>query len=520
MRVQILNDNHPIRLDSAIRFVRELGVFAFIFAVGLTIRFPFFFPAVLDWDESTFILIGQSAVDGFLPNEIAADVKPALLFWWFGAVIELFGKSILAVRFAGFFWLVLTGYLLYRAALRITYNRLGGIFAGAILIVASSAYSLNVSTEHLAVLPMAGAILVLGDNGRRLRSVFLGGILLGLASTFRLNLVYLCFVVGVFLCSQGSRASAEAFLYAALKRGVWFSFGLLAPHLLSFLPYLVSGHSQLWIEVYEAAISYSEEQRSFANNVVKTLLQSSADLIGATMWGSAILGAFIISRRWRDLSPERRANWLLCGAFVLGSFLSIVMTGPLYSHYFIQLVPGLSMFAAAIFIPPRKAFCSLKAGGAKLVLGIALIALATFRTAAAEWSALTNRFWVGEPLSYGTAYEIANLIRSQGTEDYSLFMMTDHLVYWLLGRYPPTRLATHPSALAKPFVRRYFEPDSNTTQDALRSVFLRKPTFVVWRPDFRYSPDVHFMEQELTTAYTLVARIEGREVWERASFRD
>jgi hypothetical protein len=29
-------------------------------------------------------------------------------------------------------------------------------------------------------------------------------------------------------------------------------------------------------------------------------------------------------------------------------------------------------------------------------------------------------------------------------------MMSDHLAYWLLGAYPPTRLSTHPSVLTKP----------------------------------------------------------------------
>jgi 4-amino-4-deoxy-L-arabinose transferase-like glycosyltransferase len=501
-----------IEQNAQIRLVRELGIIAFITAIGLAIRLPFFFPAVIDWDESTFIIIGQSTVDGFLPYQIAWDGKPPFLFWWFGAAIELFGKTIPAVRFAGFLWLVLSAYLLYWAAFSITRNRLGGLFAAGMFIVASSAYALNVSTEHLALLPMTGALLVLLDGGRQLRSVFLGGLLLGLACMFRLNLVYLCLITGLFLCSQGPYASLKSFLYRALKKGAWFSVGVLLPTLLGFLPYLLSGHSQLWVTVYEAAVSYSGEQRSFAN-VAYTLRESSTGFVGATMWGAAILGAFIISRRWRDLCPERQSNWLLCATFVLGSFLSIVMTGPVYRHYFVQLAPGLSMFAAATFIPLGKA-CSVpsslsKIDSAKFVFGSVLIALAIFQTADAGWRELTRRLWADEPLSYGEEYEIADFIRSQGTEDYSLFMMDDNLVYWLLGRYPPTLLATHPSALGKPFVRRYLEPNSVTTEDALRSVFLREPTFVVWRPNLFYlsAADVRFLEQELMTDYVLVGQI-------------
>jgi 4-amino-4-deoxy-L-arabinose transferase-like glycosyltransferase len=513
-----MKDNRVIGADSfLVRLRRELGILLFISVVGLAIRLPFFFPAVINWDESTFIIIGQSAVDGFLPNEIAWDGKPAFLFWWFGGAIALFGKTIPAVRFAGFMWLLLSAYLLYRAAFLITDSRLGGAFAAAMLIVAGSAYSLNVSSEHLALLPMTGSILVLLNNSRRMPAIFLGSILLGFACMFRLNLVYLCFVIGAYLCVHRS-TSWETFLNGALKRGALFSFGILTPLLLSFPPYLFTGHSHLWITVYEAAAHmYSDEQRSFARAVVETLHKSSTNLAGVTMWGSAILGAFIIARRWRDLGPERRSDWLMCGAFVVGSFLSIVETGRTYEHYFIQLVPGLSMFAAAAFILPCKAFGLSKADWTKLVFGTVLIVLVIFRTAAAEWSVLAQRFWRGEPLSYGVEYDIADKIRSQGIEDFSLFMMDNHLVYWLLGRYPPTRLATHPSALGKQFVRKYLEPASYTTEDALRSVFRREPTFVVWRPNLGYldQPSVRFVQQELTNAYVLIGQIGSTQVYRR-----
>ncbi len=505
-------DNLPVRLW------RELGVLIFISAIGLAIRFPFFFPAVIDWDESTFILVGQSAVNGFLPYEIAWDIKPPFVYWWFGAAIELFGKSIPAVRLAGFIWLALSGYVLYRAAVSITESRLGGIFGVAMLIVATSTYSPYVSTEHLAVLPMAGAILVLQGGLQPLRSIFLAGVLLGFACMFRLNLIFLCFFIGAFLCAQTPRRSWEAFLCGVLKRGASFSVGLLTPAFLSFLPYLLSGHWLLWIRFYEVALSYSDAQRSLAKNTIDTLRASVHSVAGTTMWGAAILGAFIVFRHWSDLSPVRRSNWVLCGVFVLGSFLSIIMTGLVFPHYFTQLAPGLSMFAAAALSPRGKAFGLSKVDLTKFAVGSILIGIAIFRTAAAEWNTLTNRLWAGEPLPYGTAYDIANFIKRQSTtEDFSLFMLDNHLVYWLLDRYPPTLLATQPSNLVKPFIRRYLEADSETTEDAFRSVFLREPTFVVWHPHSWYldTAATSFLQEELATAYKLVAVIGRDQVFQR-----
>jgi hypothetical protein len=101
-------------------------------------------------------------------------------------------------------------------------------------------------------------------------------------------------------------------------------------------------------------------------------------------------------------------------------------------------------------------------------------------------------------------------------------MMDNHLVYWLLGRYPPTRLGTHPSALSKPFIRKYLEPDSETTEDVLRSAFLREPTFVVCRPNLWYlnAAAVRFLEHELTTAYVLAGHIGSAQVFSAHSARN
>src|SRR5262249_50422986 len=155
------------------------------------------------------------------------------------------------------------------------------------------------------------------------------------------------------------------------------------------------------------------------------------------------------------------------------SFLSIVLTGPSFAHYFVQLVPGLAIFAAGIFIPLRMR--SWKEETVKFCIGSALITLAIFQITAAEWAMIADRFRAGKSLSWGTPYDIADFIKGQKLKDYSIFMLDNQLVYWLLDQYPPTPLATHPSLLIKPSTRNYFEPESKTTEDALRKIFLQQP---------------------------------------------
>ena len=118
--------------------------------------------------------------------------------------------------------------------------------------------------------------------------------------------------------------------------------------------------------------------------------------------------------------PSKR---LLCGAFVLGSFLSIVMTGTVYGHYFVQLVPGLSMFAAATFIPRGKALASWKADGAKFAFGIALIALTIRR------HRLVALIGLDDP-AFCSAVNIVNLICEPSRANHFAFCQSAR--YWVL----------------------------------------------------------------------------------------
>ena len=69
-------------------------VASYLLLLAIIVRLPFFFKDVIDWDESTYILMGQSVLDGHLPYTELWDLKPPgafliyavsmlfLLFYW------------------------------------------------------------------------------------------------------------------------------------------------------------------------------------------------------------------------------------------------------------------------------------------------------------------------------------------------------------------------------------------------------------------------------------------------------
>src|SRR4029077_301931 len=124
-------------------------------------RFPFYFASVIDWDESTFILMGQNLLDGNLPYVELWDNKPPLAFAFFAPVI-LFWKSIVAVRIAGTICVFITAYFTYRIGTRI-WHREVGLLAAIFSVVSTSLLPAGQATmtEIIALVPTMSALLIL-----------------------------------------------------------------------------------------------------------------------------------------------------------------------------------------------------------------------------------------------------------------------------------------------------------------------------------------------------------------------
>jgi len=136
---------------------REIAIVAVIFVWACLWRLPFFFPAAVDWDESGFIIMGQGILDGLLPYDALWEMKPPLVYAFFAAAIGIFGKTIVAVRFAGCLWMTIAAYLTYRSAYVITLETKVSLAAAALLVAATSVLAPSVMAECLALVPLVGA---------------------------------------------------------------------------------------------------------------------------------------------------------------------------------------------------------------------------------------------------------------------------------------------------------------------------------------------------------------------------
>lgn len=118
----------------------------------LFIRFPFFFRDYIDRDESTFILMGQSWVDGFLPYLQLWDLKPPLTFAFFAAIISIFGKSFMALRIAGTILVIVSAFFTYKISAQVTSKKVAlGAALGTIVLLSLFGSLQGVMSEHLSM---------------------------------------------------------------------------------------------------------------------------------------------------------------------------------------------------------------------------------------------------------------------------------------------------------------------------------------------------------------------------------
>ena len=73
---------------SRIKIKKINSIFFIIFFV-FSLKFPFFFTDVFNWDESTYIIIGQWIIDGGLPYIERTEVKPPLLGYLYAISVFL-----------------------------------------------------------------------------------------------------------------------------------------------------------------------------------------------------------------------------------------------------------------------------------------------------------------------------------------------------------------------------------------------------------------------------------------------
>jgi len=478
--------------------LKNRTLFLWLFLISFFIRFPFFFRDYIDRDESTFILMGQSWVNGHLPYTELWDLKPPLVFLFFAGIIYVFGKSFIAIRLAGVIVVAVTSYVTYAMVRDLDSKKLGFWAAVACVYLLSLFGSLQgVMSEHLSMLYFMPALYLMMKS-RKPQHLFLSGLLMGLALMTKLNLAYAVMLLGLFLVLDGFRQRQYK---KTLAEALSFGLGVLLVIMAAWLMYAMKGNSQLWWNsVVLAPLEYTSVRRDPIYKLAPVVLIPALFLY--------------LSARRKWLRLQDRSIQLLAIA-VMGVALSFLKGGRINGHYLIQFHP---IFLVLLALVLHSALPPLASKWRYFVLTLLLLApLESYNeyVAVARYKIARGHFFNGE------GFTVPAYLREHRMDKEDVFFLEYHIAYWLLNKQPPTRAATHPSNICRdelfPF---YGNPRKTSIEELAYIMEDLRPALVITRANKRIFDKKEVSENLYMTAYLqqhykVIARVDNAEIRRR-----
>ncbi|SHG52434.1 ArnT family glycosyltransferase [Flagellimonas flava] len=468
-----------------------------LFLVALIIRFPFFFRDYVDRDESTFIIMAQSWVDGHLPYTRLWDLKPPITFLTFAGIISIFGKSFIAIRLAGTLFVALTALFTYTISLTITSKKVAfwaSVFCVFFLSLFGSLQ--GVMSEHICTLFFISGLYVVLSRDQKYWFL-IAGLLFGLSVMSKLNMAYPLLSLGVFLLSK---YILQKDTWQGIQRLTLMGLGFLLLVGLTAVPYLLNNLLETWFgSIFEAPLAYSKTK---FHSVFKAL---------PMVLVTALL--ILAGLRTKLIDGNSKTVQALI-AVIAGVLLSFIQTGKVNGHYLIQLYPFFLILAAV-------AAGKLPRIGQKYSFAMAILILLVPMESYLEYAnVISNKIKKGSFYN-GEGVDIPNYITENKLNTENIFFTEYHIGYWLLGEEPPTKAATHPSNITREKLFPFMDNPRKTGLEELRYIMEQiQPEVVVARKkktifDKKLVDFNQYIDAYLAEHYRLIKSIDRGLIYQR-----
>jgi hypothetical protein len=487
---------------------RDLLVLAAVaFAAAGLVRLHALPLSVVDWDESLYLLLGRDVLNGKLPYQGGFEHKPAALYYLFALAQVVFGHGVYAIRLLAIAACGLTGFLLALLVRRSAAADMPTAAAVAVLYALLSTQNGGWATNTEILLNAYGAAALVLLNGGRLfeRVEPRRALALGLVFGLMLHTNYLAglpiagFGVAYFLSSVRRVGIARAGPLC-LGNGLFVAAGFCAASAAVLAPIAIwsdlgdyFGRQIRFLQNYSPPIPFHQH----AGRVVGAFLPYAALL---TLAGARVL--FLLFGRGRGMAATEGAGLIeMQGLVYIGAaFIAANASGRLFTHYFIQMLPGLCV-VGGVFLASLPAAGSLRRLCAVWLILMAALSLTLERNQfQARWTAVTA--WLdGRPADLPTAI----------AEDLHGALQRDDLIY--VFRYEPILYYL----LDVPLPARYFfwEHHARTRyglnpEAEMTAILAKSPRFVIAGSDpeteARFPIGARVLSAALKRDYNLIKR--------------
>ncbi len=467
--------------------------------VGLSILFRFytFEKSVIDWDESTYILIGKALLEGKQLYLDVWDIKTPGIFWIYALIGGAFKNMIYGSRLITSITLGFSSFMIYQI-IKLFYKKesfpallalLGAVFYLSILSAQNPLILIKQFPERKLLFHLFGPNTEIFFNFFTLmgfwvffrffskkRFLFLSGCLLSIGFFIKyiiiLEMGFLLVALGLLLKQQTNQTLfSKKFVMLFSKKSAYLILGYALPTFIWVGLFWYQNNGDLFLNHLVDLKTYllKNESSSLASKAslhFKTYLIYTPILIFPISFFCLTSLLMIAKKIFLDRKPPlifEQITLLWCGLYPI-----VMIIGKQYIHYTYQLFPAFSCLAVLTFSKSnfKKKSFRLTAISVYLILTCLVMLLPIQKQHQKKY-----------PYQSDFPRQIADFISKDApTKDFTLFCEnSSHIIYYLLDKTPLTKYI-HPSLL---YNSKRFAFDAKKEYN---HIYAQKPTYVIFNP--------------------------------------
>jgi len=319
-------------------------LFLYIFNIIFVMRLHTFylFPQK---DTGVFLYIGQLVAENKIPYKDSWDHKPPLIYFLNGLLFKFFPKESKTIAIFECFWIFIASIFVFLLILQF-FNFKTTLLTTLLFTLYFSNMSFSECygmTETYQVLPAIISIYLffLFYNNKKWNLLFLSGIFAAISFFFKQTGISIVFPILIFLLFL-KISFKEKLIYFFL-----FFLGFLIPVFLILLYFILNNALYDFLnQVFLYNMLYIKLlKKSFFFNFTNSFLFKRPILLICAIFGILILFFNIIFKKTYNFKPF--------GIFLLiltiFDFYFLSLSKRYYNHYFVQLIPSLSLLSAILF---------------------------------------------------------------------------------------------------------------------------------------------------------------------------
>jgi Dolichyl-phosphate-mannose-protein mannosyltransferase len=488
------------------------GFAALVFAL----RSSTFLYTVENWDESLYLLMARSVLEGHTLYTEIWDHKPPGIFYLFALAQLVFGRTVLSIRIAAWLAATASSVLLFLIGRRLR-SPTTGLVAGLLYAV----FSLNdggvASNVELFFTPLLllALLLVFSNEAAELierpRLPLLLGLVAGLALQMKYVVIFDLTAFFLFLAPPLWLAAGPDRPSRLLRCAALVFTGALLPLLVVAGWFVASGHLADYVDAnFAANVRYVEEMGIDFSRLAWMIQRRIREAF--PLWLSLALAPLYLAL-FRPLDEGTRRGLIAGLLWAAFAFLGILAMRRLFAHYFLSLTAPLSLLCALVLCAATE---SPGQTPARTWLLIGLVLLGPL-SRGAEWSlslaaqTAYHRVVRHQPLWGDEPAQVAEYLRSRIKPGDYLYVADYHpILYYLLPVRIPTRFPLPPHLADQ----RWKELTGFDPEAEIHAIFAKKPLYVVNVED-KPTPFYRLLHEELEGSYQREETIAGVTLYRR-----